>query len=65
MHSVSPRPVKPSPTRRLLAASSRCRVERPGGDVEDVVEHAGGQLDHFAESRKVELGVDRERRFDE
>jgi hypothetical protein len=31
--------------------------ERPGGDVEDVVEHARGYLDHFAESGKVELGA--------
>jgi hypothetical protein len=56
MHRVSPSPVKPSPTRRLLAASARCRSSGPGGDVEDVVEHARGQPDHLGEGVEIELG---------
>ena len=44
MISASPRPVKPRPMRRLAIASSRCCGERPGGDVEHVVEHAHRDL---------------------
>ena len=34
--------------------------ERPGGDVEDVVEHAGGDLDDFAKGGEIEFGFARE-----
>jgi len=40
-------------------------VERPGGDVENVVEHARGHLDDFAESGEVELGAGAEGVLDE
>ncbi|KFB72702.1 MAG: hypothetical protein AW09_002107 [Candidatus Accumulibacter phosphatis] len=54
MHRVSPRPVKPSPTRRLLAASSRCAGV---GGLDDFAVVEVVVLVHAVEEKDPRFGV--------
>jgi hypothetical protein len=49
----------------LVARFFLLAFQRPGGHVEDVVEHPGGDLDDFTERFEIELGLVAEGMLDE